>query len=284
MPIEVNHLEAMYAAGTPFETQALQQVSLRIKDGEFVGIMGQTGCGKTTLIEMIAGLQQPSNGHVLLDGEDIHAKGYDRNLLRKKIGVVFQYPEQQLFETTVERDVAFALKHSELSQEQIRQRVEWALEQMGLCYGEIAHKSPLSLSGGEKRKVAIAGVMAVRPQILILDEPTAGLDPMSRQEFMKRIAELNRQGTTILMVSHDADCLCEYAHRILVLQSGRLIMDGTPQQVFAQKHADLPIGTSWVCAMAETLYQAGKLPSPAITNYRDLLQAILNTRNGGDTP
>lgn len=285
MPIEVRNLQAVYGAGTPNAIQALQQINLRIEDGQFVGIVGKTGCGKTTLIQQLAGLEKPTAGQVLLDGADINAKGYNRAVLRKTIGIVFQHPEQQLFETTVEKEVAFALKHSGLSKQEIQQRVNWALEQVGLRDANIQHKSPLALSGGEKRKVAIASVLVVQPQILILDEPLAGLDPYSRQEFLQCMAHQNRRGVTVLMVSHHLDSLCQYAKRILVLDGGRLVADGLPDEIFGDKDRcqALHLGTSQVNAIAQKLYARGKIACSSITQYQDLLQAV-QAACGGKEP
>ena len=178
MPIAVKDLSYSYHSGTPMQTQALREINLQIADGEYVAIMGRTGCGKTTLIQLLTGLLVPTQGTVLLDGEDISRRGFDRTTLRRKVGLVFQYPECQLFETTVRRDVAFGLKHAGLSRREVDERVRRALELCGFSYDEICDKSPLGLSGGEKRRLAIAGVLAVQPQYLFFDEPFAGLDPL----------------------------------------------------------------------------------------------------------
>ena len=194
MWIEVKNLSCSYGSGTASAQEALKDVSFKIEDGEFVGIMGHTGCGKSTLIQLIAGLLTPDRGQVLIDGEDINAPGYDRLALRGKVGIVFQYPEYQLFETTVEKDVAFVLKHSGLGKDERERRVKGALEAMGFSWEAVRKKSPLSLSGGEKRRVAIAGVLAAQPRILIFDEPIAGLDPFGRTAFLELSAKLNRRG------------------------------------------------------------------------------------------
>lgn len=207
MPITVTNLTCVYGAGTPFETTALRDVSVTVENGSFVGILGRTGCGKSTLIQIMAGLLTPTAGTVMLDGQDIHARRYDRSILRRKVGIVFQYPECQLFETTVEKDVAFGLKHSGLSAAEKQTRVRWALETVGFSFEKVHDQPPMGLSGGEKRRVAIAGVLATKPEYLILDEPIAGLDPLGREAFLQLITELNRGGMTILMVSHNAECL-----------------------------------------------------------------------------
>lgn len=280
MPIELKNLSYTYGRKTPLEVKAVEDISLRIEDGEFVGIMGQTGCGKTTLIQLIAGLIEPVFGQVLLDQKDIHAKDYDRSILRRKVGVVFQYPEYQLFETTVEKDVAFGLKSLGLGREEIRARVKEALEKMGFSYERIRREAPMALSGGEKRRVAIAGVLAVDPQILIFDEPIAGLDASGRKNFLELAAQLNREGATILVISHDADSLCEYAKRILVLEQGKVILDGGPETVFGdmERAGAGRIGTSRVQRISAMLIQRGFPLSPHIVKYEELageLKAVL---------
>ena len=277
MPIEVRNLSCRYGEKTPLEVQALSDISFRVEEGEFVGIMGHTGSGKSTLIQLMAGLLAPGEGQILIDGEDINGPGYDRETLRGTLGIVFQYPESQLFETTVEKDVAFALKHLSLSKAEKAERVRWALEAVGFRsesmtgLPEIAGKSPLALSGGEKRRVAIAGVLAARPRILIFDEPLAGLDPSGRQ------------GSTILMVSHDGDALCGYADRILVLDRGRLSAEGTPEEIFGDlgRTEALHIGAGEVRRIAQALYEKGRLENPGITKYKILLEEIKKTIKTG---
>lgn len=178
MSISLSHVSFTYSPGTVFEKLALYDINLTIEDGEYVGIMGQTGCGKSTLLQLMVGLEQPSEGKVFVDGKDINVREYNRKILRQKVGMVFQYPEVQLFETSVEKDVAFGLKHSGLSKTEIDENVRWAVEMLGLDFEKIRAISPFSLSGGEKRRVAIAGILATKPKILILDEPVAGLDPV----------------------------------------------------------------------------------------------------------
>ncbi len=283
MSITITNLSYTYAAGTPLSIAALHQVNLTIADGEFVGIMGRTGCGKSTLIQLIAGLLTPSSGQILLDGKDIQQKGYPRQELRQKVGVVFQYPEYQLFETTVARDVAFGLKHSGLDKEQIRAQVQWALEQMGFSYDRVKDLSPMGLSGGEKRRIAIAGVLAVKPKILILDEPIAGLDPTARSDFLQLLTQLNRQGVTILMVSHNADSLAEYAHRILVLEQGRIVSDEPASSLFCRPQAlqAKGLGVPQARQIAQALHSRGILDSDAIYQYEPLVSALIARFQGG---
>lgn len=284
MSIEVRNLSCVYGSGTPFETKALNDVSFTIESGEFVGIMGRTGCGKSTLIQAIAGLLPITSGEVFLDNADINAKSYDRSILRRKLSIVFQYPECQLFESTVEKDVAFGLKHSGVGKDEVASRVKWALEVCGFDYEKVRRQSPLGLSGGEKRRIAISGVLAVKPEYLILDEPIAGLDPLRREAFLKLITKLNSDGMTVIMVSHNADCIAEYARRILVLDNGCLAADGTPQELFAD--ADnmkrLHLGVSRSREVGMMLSEKGFSIAPEICTYNELLSAVCGILKGGE--
>ena len=274
--LELRELSYIYAPGTAYEAQALDNVSLRVQAGEFVGIMGRTGCGKSTLIQLIAGLITPTSGQVLLDGEDINDRHYDRNVLRRKVGVVFQFPEIQLFEKTVARDLAFGLKQFNWTAEEKTACIREALERLGFDYDTIKDKSPLGFSGGEKRRLAIAGVLAAKPEILILDEPVAGLDPLGRDAFLKLLDELNRDGVTILMISHSADALAEHAGRIVVLKDGRLLRDGPTEVVFSD-YASLQaegIGVGQVREVTEQMRRRGvDLPTSTV-RYEQLLDAL----------
>lgn len=284
MPIEVKNLSFTYSAGTPFETAALKNISLEIKNGEFIGVMGHTGCGKSTLIRALAGLLRPSEGSIVVDGSDINGRRYDRSKLRRKLGVVFQYPECQLFETTVEKDVAFGLKRSGLNKDEVTERVRWALEICGFDFEKIAKASPMGLSGGEKRRVAIAGVLAVKPEYLILDEPIAGLDPLGREAFLELITGLNADGMTIIMVSHNADCIGEYARRVLLLNGGELVGDGSPQELFSdvERMRSLHLGVSRSREIAWQLKKGGMDIPQDICSYGRLLPAVLAHLRGGD--
>ncbi|MGE5494864.1 MAG: energy-coupling factor transporter ATPase [Burkholderiales bacterium] len=235
MPIELNNLKYTYMPGTPFETTAIEGLSLRIEDGEFLGLIGQTGSGKTTLIGLMAGLLKPTEGTVIINGEDINKKGYDRKALRRHIGVVFQYPEHQLFEETVYKDIAFGPIKTGVHEDEIEQRVKRSMELMELDYEGIKDLSPFELSGGQKRRVAIAGVLAVNPKVLILDEPVAGLDPKGRQHLMQLIGRLNAEGVTIIMITHSMDDLAENAKRVVVLSGANVIMDDKPSSIFLRK-------------------------------------------------
>lgn len=277
MPIAVEQVSFTYSPGTVFETTALQDVTLTIEDGEYVGIMGQTGCGKSTLIQLLAGLMPPSSGRIQVDGKDIHSRGYIREELRRKVGIIFQYPEVQLFETTVEKDVVFGLKHSELSKSEIAENVRWAIETAGLDFENVRETSPFSLSGGEKRRVAIAGILAAKPKILILDEPIAGLDPVGRADFLALTRRLNGDGVTIIMVSHNADALAENAARVIVLETGKILLDSPVKEVFREVGLlqEKGIGISQAREIAYLLKARG-FPIPQDTiRYDELLPHLI---------
>jgi len=236
MSITIDNLSYVYSKNTPFETKAVDGISLSINQGDFLGIIGHTGSGKTTLIQMIAGLIKPADGAVLVNDSDINASGYDKKLLRKSVGVVFQYPEYQLFEENVYLDIAFAPKKAGFDEEKTKAAVEKACEILNFDIEKYKDHSPFELSGGQKRKVAIAGVLAVDPDILILDEPVSGLDPQGRKSLMELITKLNESGKTIIMITHSMDDLAEYAKRVVVMKDGKIAYDDTPKGVFS--HAD----------------------------------------------
>ena len=233
MSIELQHVTHIYGEGTTFAKKALDDVNLKIEDGEFVGIIGHTGSGKSTLIQHFNGLLHPSEGKVLYQGKDIFAPDFPLRSMRGKVGLVFQYPEYQLFETSVIRDVAFGPKNQGLSEQEALERAKEALVMAGL---KEAHweKSPFELSGGQKRRAAIAGVLAMEPEILILDEPTAGLDPKGRTELFAQIRQFREQkGMTIVLVSHCMEDVAEHVDRLIAMQHGRVLFDGTTKEVFS---------------------------------------------------
>ena len=282
MPVELKNLNYSYMPGSPFEVRALKDVSLRIGDGEFVGIIGHTGCGKSTLIQQMAGLLTPSGGIVEVNGEDINAAGYDRKKLRRILGVVFQYPEYQLFEETVGKDVAFGPAKTGMSEEEVSKSVDDALRLMDLEPEKIRDVSPFDLSGGQKRKVAIAGVLAMKPQILILDEPIAGLDPIGREQFMQLIRRLNGQGPTIIMISHNMDGLADYATRVVAMDHGEIYMDGTPKEVFSdiEKLQAVGLNASEARQAAYLLKQCGWDIPPDIITKQELVDFIKAYKEG----
>ncbi|MCR4695941.1 MAG: energy-coupling factor transporter ATPase [Lachnospiraceae bacterium] len=236
MSIIADHLTYEYGAKTKLKTIAVNDISVKIDDGQFIALIGHTGSGKTTFLQLLAGLIKPKSGTVYIDGEDIFAKGFDMHSIRSKIGLVFQYPEQQLFEETVFKDVCFGPKNLGLEQKETELRAYEALKSVGLA-DEDFYRSPFELSGGQKRRAAIAGVLAMKPHTMILDEPTAGLDPAGRNEMLGLIYKLCKEtGMTIILVSHSMDDVSRYADRILVMNDGSIAIDGTPKEVF--KHRD----------------------------------------------
>ena len=231
MLLIADHISYIYSPGTAYEKKALDDVSLTINKGEFIGIIGHTGSGKSTLIQHFNGLEKATSGTIYFDGQDIYDKDFNMKSLRSRVGLVFQYPEHQLFETTVLEDVKFGPKNLGLSKVEVDLRAFEAIKQVGLsekCYDD----SPFELSGGQKRRVAIAGVLAMKPEILILDEPTAGLDPRGRDEILDQIAKLHREGLTVILVSHSMEDVAKYADRIIAMNSGKVAFDGTPKEVF----------------------------------------------------
>ncbi len=232
MPIIVNHLDHIYNPGTVFEKKALDDVSFTIGDGEYIGLAGRTGSGKSTLVTHLNGLMKPTSGGVYYDGVDIFSEGYDMKKLRSDVGLVFQYPEHQLFEEDVFTDVCFGPKNLGLDRQEVELRAYEALKSVGIS-DERFYVSPFDISGGEKRRVSIAGVLAMRPRVLVLDEPCAGLDPAGREEILALCDSLHEDlGITIILVSHSMDDLAEHAERILVINEGRLVMDGPSREVF----------------------------------------------------
>lgn len=235
MPIVIEHLNYVYMSGGPYETHALDDVSLTIEDGEFVGLIGHTGSGKSTLVQHLNGLLLPSSGKITVDGLDIADKATDRRAIRRKVGLVFQYPENQLFEETVEKDIAFGPRNLGLDEAEIDRRVKDAMRKVALDYDALHERSVFELSGGQMRRVAIAGVLAMEPRTLVLDEPCAGLDPRGREEILGLIRDLHRDtGATIVMVSHSMDDVASLAERVIVMNHGKVAMDGAPRDVFSR--------------------------------------------------
>jgi len=232
MSIRAVDLNFVYGAGTAFQQQALKNVNFEIQDGEFVGLIGHTGSGKSTLIQHLNGLERATSGEIFYNGENIYSEGYDMKKLRSKVGLVFQYPEHQLFEVDVLTDVCFGPKNLGLSEEEAKERARQALTLVGLDESYY-QQSPFELSGGQKRRVAIAGVLAMEPEVLILDEPTAGLDPRGRDEILDQIDRLHRErGMTIILVSHSMEDVARYADRLMVMNHGEKVFDGPPKEVF----------------------------------------------------
>ena len=236
MSIEVKNISYVYMPRSPYERLALDDVSITIPEGKITAIAGHTGSGKSTLIQHLNGLISPTSGSVLVDGVDIAAKGQAARAARRSVGMVFQYPEHQLFEETVEQDIAFGPKNYGMSPEEISERVRFAMDFVQLDYKEYSQRSPFQLSGGQMRRAAIAGVVALKPKYLVLDEPTAGLDPKGREELMQRIMKLHRQEkNTIILVSHSMDDIARFADNVVIMNRGRVLMEGTPHEVFVRE-------------------------------------------------
>ena len=233
MSIILDHVSHIYGSDTAMAVKALDDISLVIPDGQFIGLIGHTGSGKSTLVQHLNGLLKADSGHIYFNGQDIDDEGYNKKELRSKVGLVFQYPEHQLFEEDVFKDVCFGPRNLGLSRKEVELRAYAALKQVGLpddCF----YQSPFDLSGGQKRRAAIAGVLAMKPEVLILDEPTAGLDPRGREEILGQIEKLRRErGITVILVSHSMDDVAEYVERILVMNKGKLLYDGEPREVFS---------------------------------------------------
>ncbi|MGI6621123.1 MAG: energy-coupling factor transporter ATPase [Bacillota bacterium] len=234
MPIEVANLTHTYMKGTTSEVTAISGISFRIDDGEFVGLIGATGSGKSTLIQHLNGLLKPTSGKVMVDGVDIWSKGVSLKEVRRKIGLVFQYPEQQVFEETVYDDIAFGPRNLGYSQTEVESQVKKACALVGLA-PDLLSRSPFELSGGQARRVAIAGILAIQPKVLILDEPTAGLDPRGRTEILDNIKALHRNGMTVILVSHNMDDVARLCERVMVLDRGKLVADGPAREVFSRR-------------------------------------------------
>lgn len=264
----LDHVNYIYGEHTAYEKHALKDINLVLSKGEFIGLIGHTGSGKSTLVQHLNGLIAPTSGHIYYKGNDIGAEGYNQKELRSKVGLVFQYPEHQLFETTVVKDVAFGPKNMGLSQLEVDLRTFAALKEAGV-EEELYDASPFELSGGQKRRVAIAGVLAMQPDILILDEPTAGLDPRGRDEILDRIAQIHAEGNrTVILVSHSMEDVAKYASRLIVMKNGEVFCDDTPRQVFGEYKELEKIGLAapQVTYLSKALQEAGiELASEATT-------------------
>ena len=272
----------VYSKDTPFEKTAIRDISLTIPQGQLAALIGHTGSGKSTFIQHLNALLQPTAGRVLLDGQDINRDKYTRRDVKWKVGLVFQYPEYQLFEETVYRDIAFGPSNMKLSKEEIDERVREAAAFTGVEEA-LFERSPLELSGGQKRRIAIAGVIAMRPEVLILDEPTAGLDPAGRTQILDNIFRYReKSGATVLIVSHSMDDVARFAERIIVFDDGGIAMDGTPDEVFSRSQELVEIGLSVPKAAELALaLRRRNIPIPeSVFTHEQLLDALLKAREG----
>ena len=284
MSIKAVDLCFTYGAGTAFQQQALKHVNFEIQDGEFVGLIGHTGSGKSTLIQHLNGLERATSGHIYYNGQDIYAEGYHMKELRSKVGLVFQYPEHQLFEVDVLSDVCFGPKNQGLSEEEAKERAKQALALVGMG-PEYYDQSPFELSGGQKRRVAIAGVLAMEPEVLILDEPTAGLDPRGRDDLLNKLKALHEgRGLTIILVSHSMEDVARYADRLMVMNHGEKVFDGTPKEVFRHYKELEKIGLAapQITYLVHDLKNMGLDIDPDITTVEEAKEAILKLYRNGD--
>ncbi|MBO4678182.1 MAG: energy-coupling factor transporter ATPase [Lachnospiraceae bacterium] len=273
MSIIVNHLTYRYNPGTAMEQTALDDINLKIEDGEFIGLIGHTGSGKSTLVQQLNGLLKPTSGGVYVDGADIGDDGYDLKKLRSEVGLVFQYPEHQLFEVDVFSDVCFGPKNMGLSKKETELRAYEALKQVGIA-DEYFYQSPFDLSGGQKRRVAIAGVLAMKPRVLILDEPTAGLDPKGRDELLEKLSSIREEtGCTIILVSHSMEDVARYADRIVVMHKGKVAFDDTPMEVFRHRDELKEMGLG-VPNITETMYKLKDAGFPVSTEIITVETAV----------
>ena len=280
MSITIEHVNHVYQQGSPFQSDALEDIDFTIENGDLLALIGHTGSGKSTLAQHLNGLLRPTSGRVLVDGQNINAREANRKALRQRVGLLFQYAEYQLFEETVYKDIAFGPKNQGLTGKELDQRVRRAFARVHLPQ-EVLEKSPFELSGGQMRRVALAGVVAMEPEVLVLDEPIAGLDPKGRDELMEVISDLHRGGVTIVIISHNMDDVARIATRVAVLDKGRLAMLGTPREIFSRGDELLAMGldvpqTVQLCRKL----RAGGLDVPDCLTNEEVCAAILAAKGG----
>ncbi len=278
MSIKAENIKYVYSEGTPFQTLALDDVNLEIYEGDFLGIIGHTGSGKSTLIQLFNGLEFPSSGKIIVDDITVGENKKMLSKIRQTVGLVFQYPEYQLFEETVAKDVAFGPMNLKLPEEEVDKRVKEALELVGFNYNKIKDASPFDLSGGQKRRVAIAGVLAMKPKYLILDEPTAGLDPAGRNEIFNQIKMLHKKANvTVALVSHSMEDIAKYVNRVIVLYKGKIHMEGTPKEIYSQAEEleNIGLGIPQVAEIVNELRKRGFNIKSDILTVEEAKQEIL---------
>ena len=279
MSIALEHVNYVYSPGTAYEKMALKDVSLEIPQGQFVGIIGHTGSGKSTLIQHLNGLMKATSGKILYEGQDVYGEGYDMRALRGRVGLVFQYPEHQLFEVDVISDVCFGPKNQGLSSEECEQSARGALDLVGFPE-KYYRQSPFELSGGQKRRVAIAGVLAMKPKVLVLDEPTAGLDPKGRDEILDQVERLHKEtGMTVILVSHSMEDVARYVERIIVMNRGEKMLDGTPKEVFRhyKELEQVGLAAPQVTYVMHDLKDRGFSVSPDATTIAEAADEIMRS-------
>lgn len=286
MSIELKNITYTYSPGTAYEIHALKDINLNIPDGQFIGVIGHTGSGKSTLIQHLNALIQPTSGTILYNGEDVWEEKYDRRSLRSQVGLVFQYPEHQLFESDVLSDVCFGPMNQGMSREEAEEEAKKALLQVGFKEKNFS-KSPFELSGGQKKRVAIAGVLAMNPKILILDEPTAGLDPKGRDEILDQISELHKaRGITIILVSHSMEDVAKYVERLIVVNRGQIAFDDTPREVFShyQELEAMGLAAPQITYIMHALKQKGLKVDPNATTVEEARDDILRALKEAGSP
>lgn len=289
MLIELKNVSHIYMKDTPLQQVAIENLSLAIDEGEFVGIIGRTGSGKSTLIQHFNGLLRPDSGQVLIDGEDIWANKSDLRKVRRKIGLVFQYPEHQMFEETVMAEIAFGPKNVGVGEDEMENVVRRAMETVNLNFEELKDRSPFELSGGQKRKVAIASVVAMSPKVLVLDEPTAGMDPKGREEVLGNIKKLHDEdGYTIILVSHSMEEVAQYANRLIVIDDGEIAMDGSPRETFgkqSEKLQKLGLGIPQVTELMNAICSRGFEVDRDVITVKEAKEALLKAiAKASDSP
>ncbi|TCL57999.1 energy-coupling factor transport system ATP-binding protein [Kineothrix alysoides] len=281
MAIILDHVSYVYEKGTTMEIAALKDINLVIPDGQFIGLIGHTGSGKSTLVQHLNGLMNPTSGHIYYNGEDIGDAGFNKKKLRSDVGLVFQYPEHQLFEIDVFTDVCFGPKNMGLTEKEVQLRAYEALKQVGL-EDEYFYQSPFDLSGGQKRRVAIAGVLAMKPEVLILDEPTAGLDPKGRDEILDQIAKLREEtGITVVLVSHSMEDVAKYVDRIIVMNQGSIMYDDEPRNVFGhyKELEEVGLAAPQVTYIMQAFREKGYLVNTDVITIEEARDEILRVLN-----
>lgn len=275
--IILDKINYSYSEGTAYQIQALKDINLQIEEGQFIGIIGHTGSGKSTLTQLLNGLLRATSGHIYVDGEDIYDEDYDMKKLRNKVGLVFQYPDHQLFETTNFEDVCFGPKNQGLDRKEVELRAFEALQNVGFPE-DLYYQPPFDLSGGQKRRVAIAGVLAMKPEVLILDEPTAGLDPAGRDEILGLVSKMHKElGITIILVSHSMEDVAEYVERLIVMNQGEVMYDGAPKEVYAHYKELEAVGLAapQVTYLMNELAGKGLPVDTGVTTVKEAAQSIL---------
>ena len=282
--IILDKINYSYSEGTAYQIQALKDINLQIEEGQFIGIIGHTGSGKSTLTQLLNGLLRATSGHIYVDGEDIYDEDYDMKKLRNKVGLVFQYPDHQLFETTNFEDVCFGPKNQGLDRKEVELRAFEALQNVGFPE-DLYYQPPFDLSGGQKRRVAIAGVLAMKPEVLILDEPTAGLDPAGRDEILGLVSKMHKElGITIILVSHSMEDVANYVDRIIVMNKGSVMLDGVPKDVFAhyKELEEVGLAAPAVTYIMQQLKQNGFAVSTDATTIEEAKEEILRVLHRAD--